>query len=525
MAERGGEAAPQASGALAALLAVTVLGVVVRLSGLDGEGFWYDELRTLLASRRDLVPMIGERLVAGHPPLFFGLSWLLVHLVGESELLLRLPAALAGTAAVPVAYLLASGRGARGVGLLGAGLVALSPAQLALSRVARPYAPLVLVALLSTALLVRVEDRPGEAQGRDVLLFGLLTLLALGLHASALLVLAGQLVFLAVRRRPRWRLVAAGLGALVLALAGLGAGLAVLDSLRIEPPDPLGWLPAFSWSSLVTFPRDLLFGVPLGSEAVLLRTIVLGLSAGTAALAFLAGWRGWSEPRTRALASLCAVPLAVGLAASAFGHDLLRVPRYFGVSGVALLLLAARGAWPAGKLAPGSGGLRSLGRWGGVVAALLLGASAAGCVLFFRFPRHPDWRAAAWVVQEHRGSGEEIAVASRFSTQEAVLEYYLGEEVVVFPSVRSSTVPPALPGWWIVVPSTPTTLFSDAPQESIERLADRYREREEHRVPGALLVHAWHRKSDFETADADARGPGARDPGGDLPVHEPAQTR
>lgn len=155
MSEKG-EAAPVGGRTLGALLAVTALGAVLRLSALDGEGFWYDELRTLLASRKDLVPMIGERLVAGHPPLFFGLSWLLVHVVGESELLLRLPSALAGTAAVPVAYLVASGRGSRGVGLLGAGLVALSPAQLDLARVARPYAPLVLVALLSTAVPVLV---------------------------------------------------------------------------------------------------------------------------------------------------------------------------------------------------------------------------------------------------------------------------------------------------------------------------------------------------------------------------------
>src|SRR6185369_14177208 len=73
-------------------------------------------------------------------------SWLLLHTVGWSEPLLRLPSMVASMAALIVIPLLVNRLWGRGVALMVCGLMSVSPLLIFYSRISRPYAPAMLLA-------------------------------------------------------------------------------------------------------------------------------------------------------------------------------------------------------------------------------------------------------------------------------------------------------------------------------------------------------------------------------------------
>lgn len=469
--------------ALAAVGGLVLVGAVLRLSGLGERGFWYDELRTLLASRLDLIPMVGERLTAGHPPVFFLLTWSLLRLLGESEVLLRLPAALGGIGAIPASYLLTARLGAgRAAALLAAALVACNPLQIELSRVARPYSLVVLVSLLSSALLARSDGEPAE-RGHGAVLFAALTLLGLGLHASAFLVLVAQLLFLLVRKEPRWPPAAAGASvAAAVAAAGAFAGRFV------EPGAPLNWVPPFSWRTLLVLPDTLLLDLRLSGGGAWSRALLGATLLGVLILAVAGGRTRREGVRTRLLAWLALGPILLVLPSSLADLDLLQVPRYFATSGVAVLVLAA-----CGVTAVGAGWART------GVAVLLVLASLFGCFLQIRHPQLIDWRAVARIVEHHRRSGDEVVLLARFPGQRVVVEHYLGEEVTLLspPGVVSagdSAPSEGAPGIWLAAAPERLAELEGSGSKATAPLLARYSYRRGHDVSPGALLYLWGRK-------------------------------
>src|SRR5262249_45072041 len=91
------------------------------------------------------------------PPFYYLLSKAVMRL-GETELLLRLPSWLAGTAAIPLIYVLARLGGISRTGVISAVLLALSGLAVAYSRRARPYAlatDACLLAAIGVVLVIR----------------------------------------------------------------------------------------------------------------------------------------------------------------------------------------------------------------------------------------------------------------------------------------------------------------------------------------------------------------------------------
>lgn len=83
------------------------LGALLRLVNLAQEPFWYDESFTAWIARlpwSQAWPAIKGDV---HPPLWYAIEWALVHVFGESEYLLRLPATLFGLACIWLIYELA----------------------------------------------------------------------------------------------------------------------------------------------------------------------------------------------------------------------------------------------------------------------------------------------------------------------------------------------------------------------------------------------------------------------------------
>ena len=129
------------------ILAVTLLAAALRLYGLTTQSLWVDEVMTWTRIRPGAGLILWEQLrdnIQG--PLYLAVVWPLVRLA-DSELMLRLPAAVAGVLAVPlfagVAVRLVEPRAAR----LAVLLLAINPFHVWYSQEARGYAFLILFAV------------------------------------------------------------------------------------------------------------------------------------------------------------------------------------------------------------------------------------------------------------------------------------------------------------------------------------------------------------------------------------------
>jgi len=117
-------------------------------------------------------------------------SWLLLQTVGWSELALRLPSLIAGSAAVLAIPLLTRRIWGSRVAVVAAALLAVAPTLIFYSRVARPYGPIMLfgpVAVLLALIWVR------EGRRRDLLLAAFIGSVAIYYHLYALIPVGGTL--------------------------------------------------------------------------------------------------------------------------------------------------------------------------------------------------------------------------------------------------------------------------------------------------------------------------------------------
>lgn len=151
------------------LLMVFLLGLGLRLTNLGQESLWADEYYSLVTPGR--TPTLSEIRQQAHDQSVQAPYYILLHsflrLTGRSDdTAIRLPSALLGALAPLLFYLLLGllFPGRRGIALLGATLMALSPMHLCYSQEARFYALLIDVELLALAALVK-GLRQLEAQG------------------------------------------------------------------------------------------------------------------------------------------------------------------------------------------------------------------------------------------------------------------------------------------------------------------------------------------------------------------------
>src|SRR5205823_1158696 len=118
---------------------------------------WADEVYTVWRAALPLPELLGEP--DTHPVLYY----LLIHYwsaLGSSEIIYRLPSALAGAAAVGLLYWAGSALAGPRVGLLAALLLALAPLHVWYSQEARMYLLASTLALASMGCLVHYLRRP-----------------------------------------------------------------------------------------------------------------------------------------------------------------------------------------------------------------------------------------------------------------------------------------------------------------------------------------------------------------------------
>lgn len=204
------------------VVALTAVGVVLRAI-VAGQSIFADELSTYWISATHglggvLSLLYGTGRIAHAeitPPLYFVLAWLTTRL-GDSPELLRLPSLIAGTATIPIVYLLGLRTVGRRAALVATAVTALAPFAIYYSADARAYGVMTLALLVSTLAMLQALDT-GRARWWG--LYAISACAAFYSHYTCAFVLGAQLLWVVwahpeARRAAVLATVAAGVGVL-----------------------------------------------------------------------------------------------------------------------------------------------------------------------------------------------------------------------------------------------------------------------------------------------------------------------
>ncbi|MCI4065055.1 glycosyltransferase family 39 protein [Micromonospora sp. R77] len=302
---------------------------------------------------------------------YYVVERLWVALVGDSDLLLRLPSLLFAVGAAGLVAAIGIRLGGRRVGLAAGLIFAVLPGVSRYAQDARPYALVLLAAAWSTYALLRLLDRPRAAA---YLQYALAVLLLGSAHVVALLLLlAHLLIVVRTERDRRVRLSWAGA-----AFVGLSPVLPMLYLGGAQSGSQIGWIPPLSWDRLAETP-DRLFGATIVAGAVL----ALALSA-------------LSLRPPAQVATIWALVPAAGLAVAALVTPLW-VPRYLLFVVPAWALLASMA-------------LRRLTVLRGLVAVLGIAVVAVPAQQAVRTSYGHDFasRDISLIVRSHRAPGDAV---------------------------------------------------------------------------------------------------------------------
>ncbi|MFL7792300.1 MAG: glycosyltransferase family 39 protein, partial [Anaerolineae bacterium] len=144
-------------------LAIIALGAFLRFYQIGATGLWIDEAFSIWMGRQPVGQMLDWLVrIDQHPPLYYLMLRLWMRL-GDGEAVVRALSALCSTLTIPVIYLLGRRLADRGVGLLAALILAVSPFHVYFAQEARMYALLALNASLALYALVRLLTDPRAA--------------------------------------------------------------------------------------------------------------------------------------------------------------------------------------------------------------------------------------------------------------------------------------------------------------------------------------------------------------------------
>jgi uncharacterized membrane protein len=384
---------------LGALALLTVVGFVLRVTQID-QSIVADEVFTY----QDIVHRsFGAVLTTVHaggensPPLYFLLAWASAKL-GDPTVWIRLPSLVLGTATIPVVYLLGRETVGRLAGLIGAGIMALTPFAVYYGVEARPYATMTFFVALSTLALVRAV---GTRSRWWWLAYALAAVAAAYSHYTAIFVLVvqGFWSLWAARDRLREPLLANGLAALLY--------LPWLPHLRGKELAVIGRLYPLTFRTVV---KDLLRPIPghPGARLTQIPTIpglvVVGLIALGGVIAVANRWRAAGYPRPASTVTLLVILAAatpIGLLAYSLAVTDLWLPRGLSASmpAAALILGALVAALPR--------------------RAMILAAALLAAVLLFgtirsygsAYTRGP-FRTIASFLDQHAGRQNPVVIVS-----------------------------------------------------------------------------------------------------------------
>ena len=253
---------PAVANPVLAIAAITLLALVLRLHDVALDPFWKNELFSLVWSQRPAGWLASQGLLLEtNPPLHFLLLKAWTTLFGTGEFSARLPSVLSGTASVPLLFLLGRRLGGTRVGMVAAGVMAITPMQIFYAHEARAYALLPGFLLIAMLGLCRFLQAPDAATGHarwGLVGYGLGSLGLIYSHGTAGFVLMALLLALAsagaLPRRRWWPLALATL----LVLAGAAPQIVAMAAQAHSPN--IEWMDRFSGTTLMALVRTILVG-------------------------------------------------------------------------------------------------------------------------------------------------------------------------------------------------------------------------------------------------------------------------
>ncbi len=141
------------------LVAVILLGLVLRLVDIAESSIWHDEGFTMMLVRMPVAQIIARTARDVHPPLYYLLLHYWIGVFGASETAARSLSALFLLAAVPLSYALVRRLWTESAARLAALFVAAGPFMIRYSQEARMYAMVAFLLLLATYLLLVALER------------------------------------------------------------------------------------------------------------------------------------------------------------------------------------------------------------------------------------------------------------------------------------------------------------------------------------------------------------------------------
>jgi mannosyltransferase len=380
---------------VAAVVALTVLGALLRFYRLGHQGFWFDEANTALLVHFSPGKMLGLiPQTESTPPLYYCVAWVWVRVFGYSEAPLRSLSAVCGVLLIPVVYATGAKLVSRRAGVIAAALATCSPLLIWYSQEARSYEMLALLSSVSLLTFAYARARPTP---RSLTAWVIACGLALATHYYAVLAVVPEAIWLLVAHRRRRSVQIAfavvglcGLGLIPLAISqhGTGRGNWIHNSPFWRRLGQL--IPQFAAG--FDGPAHGLFE-PV-SIAIVLLALVLLLT------------RSPAGPRRGAL-------LAGGLALAGFVLSLVLVAVGFDD----LLTRNMLALWPACALLVAGGLSAPRPRALGLVAVAVLcvtGLITAGAVAFDRSLERPDWRVVATALGRQAPSGGRVILVQHY---------------------------------------------------------------------------------------------------------------
>lgn len=375
----------------AAVMTVVAAALVLRIVALTDKPLSFDSLYSIFVASQPAARTLALTAAnEAHPPLYYLLLNGWIRLFGDGEAAVRIPSVLIGAAVVLATCVFGRRLVGPAAALLGAGLVALAPAQVVVGQEARMYGLLTLAALGSWwALWAAVT----EGRRRDWILYAILAAVTIYAHYYGVFVVASHAGYLIWRRTlmPAWRSwVYALLGTLVLLLPWLP-----------EIPGQLAtgraW-PSFRPNLSLTLFVDALTSMGAGQffyDPIQVGGFPRAIAWTVAALLVpvaVAGYRAPSMERdTRALLISSALfPLMISFAVSLAVHVFSPLYLVFAMPGLALLL----GVGVVTLLRTPRAAARAAAA--GAIAVLLI-PNVGALVRYYSAPRPDnfDWRKVA----------------------------------------------------------------------------------------------------------------------------------
>jgi 4-amino-4-deoxy-L-arabinose transferase-like glycosyltransferase len=392
------------------VIALTAVGFVIRAIA-GQQSMFADELSTYWIISTNGVGGVVSTVHSDAeitPPLYFVTAWLTTRIDLAPELA-RAPSLVAGTASIPVIYLLGLRTVGRPAALVAAAFTTLSPFLIHFSSEARGYALMALLLSLSTlAMLVAVDTRRPLAWA----VYAACSCAAVYTHYIAVFVLAAQLLWLLwAHPKARMSALVANIGAAIAVLPWLSGLRADLDSPTTEilsGLSPLTW--EYAWDSVshaaVGYPYGGVGGLP-GIPALVMFVLAVIVAVGGVAVGALRS-RSWGTPsrsdRRIALVVLIALSIPVGeVIFSSVGTNIFAGRNLIAALPAALLCLA--------RLLIAAGPRLRFATVGLALACFSIGAAK---MLQERYQR-PDFEAAAAFIDGHAAAGDVVMDAAVLS--------------------------------------------------------------------------------------------------------------